>query len=59
MKYTGERIMPDNGELYSLFKRHLTLYEFAFQFAKDKIVLDLNKMIEKWTKTIPKYMGAT
>lgn len=41
MKYTGERIIPDAGELYSLFKHHLSLYEFAACFAKDKVVLDV------------------
>jgi ubiquinone/menaquinone biosynthesis C-methylase UbiE len=41
MKYTGERIVPDDGELYSLFKRHLALYEYAFQYAKNKVVLDV------------------
>lgn len=41
MKYTGERIIPDKGELYSLFKRHLDLYKFASGFVKDRIVLDI------------------
>lgn len=41
MKFTGERMIPDNNKNDNIYFEHMSRYIFANQFVKEKIVLDI------------------